>query len=262
MTEIRSYQFTRQGVEYEFRMYPKSHQYKIKGGQYEGFTRLPSVTTVAKPSSGFNAPRAIAWLKKHVRGALEEMVGTRLTEVGISDAINAADRYRDAASDSGSTIHDWAERYFQAQLDDNGETVPPPPQYMIACEAIKDWAELWKIRPVAVEKILVNLEKGYAGMADLFAYYVDPETGDEGLGIFDFKTGKGAYQENFVQLSAYVDAVQDMGELPELDSEKRFILHIPLHATEVTVLRPKQSHETDLMVFDAAHFIYAWQKVT
>ncbi len=254
MTVIKKVEnFEVDGVEYELRFYPNSHQYKIKGGKWEKFTNLPSVTKVVKPASTFTSRKAIGYACKHIRLALEDRVGQTLQHGDISPIIGAVNSHRDNAADRGTLIHDWAEGYFEG----NSPTIPVG--HEIACEAIKEWADAWQITPLLTEQIVAHVQEGYSGMLDLYAAYVDPD--DPGAvirdGIFDFKTGNYWHAENFLQLSGYAEALEAMQR--PISKENRFILHLPPGAAEVKVVRPRQTHAEDWLAFTAAHLIHTWQ---
>jgi hypothetical protein len=105
------------------------------------------------------------------------------------------------AADLGSDIH----RALEAWLDDG---IQPPPNLMDYAAPVLKWFKETDIRVAHTEKILVNLEQGYAGTADVLFTY-----GKHGKGVIDFKTRKTAegkkiepYDGQAMQLAAYAAA--------------------------------------------------------
>ena len=248
------------GEAYTLRMSPKAHRYSVqKDG--EGFwTRLPSVTTVGKSASGFDSSAAMRWQRRKIGDALYSKLNQIVSPGLAEDVLGAADRDRDGSADRGTLVHEWMETFFTVM----GQGVACKELGTISseCVAIRDWAAQWKIRPIHVEQIVCNLsdpDNGYAGTLDLVAHYTHPETGEEGVGLFDLKTGRGAYQEYFVQLAAYDAALRWMDDelLPHEGSW--FVLHLPEGATEITVHEPKQDPLTNLAAFHASHYLYGYK---
>jgi hypothetical protein len=66
--------------------------------------------------------------------------------------------------------------------------------------------EHWRITPLLVEFPCASREHHWAGTGDLIAEYTRPDTGESGVAIFDWKSGKAIYPEFAWQLNAYAHA--------------------------------------------------------
>ena len=250
--DYKTTQFTAQGRTYTLRMSPKKHVYSYQEEGDEGWTRLPSVTTVGKSASGFDASTALRWQRRLIGDALYANLNKTLDPGMVGACLNAADKSRDGAADRGTFIHEQAEALFRSIRDNHAFDLAP----LDELHAILAWAQAWNVRPILVEQMVAHIDEGYAGTLDLLAYYTDPEDGDERIGLFDLKTGKGVYPQNFNQLSAYWNALewQDAEALPEA----RFILHLPEGADDVHVVKPTEEHARDLTAFRTSQFLYGY----
>jgi len=114
------------------------------------------------------------------------------------------------AADLGSDIHHALEDWLC-------EEIKPPERILTYVAPVLEWFSQTNITPTAMEKILVNPIRGYAGTADVLFTF-----GKRGRGVLDFKTRKTVpgkkiepYDGQAMQLSAY--AAAEYGEA-ELDS--------------------------------------------
>lgn len=254
--EIKVVKFEVAGTGYELRFYPTTHRYRVKGGQFEKFTQLPSVTTVGKALSGFDGGRGMAYARNQISERLHAATGQVVTAAMAEQILDGAADHRDGAASRGDVIHQWLEHYCAT-----GNSLSNA--YPIACAALQRWLDEWLIEPVLIEQPVCNLSRvPFAGMLDLLARYTDPDTGKSGLGMFDLKTGKGVYPNHWTQLAAYQDAVEWMG-LAEGDIDGRFIMHLPQEREDrVVTLRAKLPYLDDLTAFRLAAGIHAWKAET
>jgi len=126
------------------------------------------------------------------------------------------------AADLGSSIHHALEDWLC-------EEIQPPDDLLVYVKPVMEWFNKTNITPSAMEKVLVNPCRGYAGTADvLFSY------GKAGRGVLDFKTRKTTegkkiepYDGQAMQLSAYAAA-----EYGEADLDNVLIANIYISTTE------------------------------
>jgi hypothetical protein len=107
---------------------------------------------------------------------------------------------RDQAGVRGNVLHDYAEQIL------NGAEVEVAEEHVPVMEHAIAFMEDWHIEPLLVEAACASREHRWAGTLDLIAEYVHPETGHEGVAIFDWKSGKALYPEYAWQLNAYAFA--------------------------------------------------------
>jgi len=126
------------------------------------------------------------------------------------------------AADLGSSIHHALEDWLC-------ENTTPPESLMVYVKPVMEWFEQTDITPTAMEKVLVNTRRGYAGTADVLFTY-----GNRGRGVLDFKTRKTTpkkkiepYDGQAMQLAAYAAA-----EYGETDLDRILIANIYISTTE------------------------------
>lgn len=152
---------------------------------------LPSVTyilgqTLPKPELVFWAARTAA------KRALED------PSLSVEEAASAIYKTKMSAADKGKLIHSWAEAYARGNPPDI-ESVPP--EFIPYANAIATFFETEDIKPreldgyPLIEFTVFNITEGYAGTCDFANSH-----------IFDWKTGKGVYDEGHLQQIAYLNA--------------------------------------------------------
>ena len=137
------------------------------------------------------------------------------------------------AADIGSQAHGMVEWTFRKELK---QAVAPEPKLtdkaLWAFMAWEDWRKQANLVPLAIEQMVWSSKYGYAGTLDLYAE-LDLPTGGRGRCLIDFKTGKAIYSEASLQISAYAEALIEMGHaerpvhgmvvrLPKLESDPHF----------------------------------------
>jgi hypothetical protein len=179
-----------------------------------------------------------------------------LLEARIGKA-KASQKELEAAGEIGSQAHAMIEWHLEQQL---GRKVGPPPKISDkatwAFMAFEDWARKVELLPLRSEQVIFSHKYEYAGTMDLLAWIM--REGKRGLALIDFKTGKAIYAESYLQLSAYRQALIEMGletadvcvivRLPKVETDPEF------EAVEVPDM---DSHFT---AFCAAHELWKWQR--
>lgn len=197
------------------KFYPASHRYRLDGQWVPGVTTIIGV--LDKPAlKKWAADTVAAWVVDHatVTDTIRDLGGREPTYQFLR-AIPF--QKRDDAAARGTELHDYAERLL------NGQTVDVPEDHVPVMESALAFLDDWQIEPALVEGCVASREHSWAGKFDLIARYTRPDTGATGLGIFDWKSGKGLYSEYAWQLNAYAHA-EFHGEngyespLPECDA--------------------------------------------
>lgn len=174
-----------------------AHRYWLDGKP------VPGVTTILKV---LDAPGLKKWAATSVA---EFVADNRPTVEGLYDAgrgpmVAALKEIpwqkRDDAALRGTDFHTYAEQILLGNEID----VPEPAVPLV--ESALRFMEDWQIEPLLIEGRVASREHWYAGTLDLAARYVRPDTGERGVGIFDWKSGKRIYPGACFQLNAYGQA--------------------------------------------------------
>ena len=171
------------------------HSYAIDGN------RVPSVTTIIgnasdKPGMVVSAAKLTAeWAATHhdLLDALGEAAWLK----------QASGHYRDewrAKADKGTDVHALARAALR------GEPVDVPDALADLVRHAVDFMDTWKVREIAAEAACYSPQWRYAGRFDLLAEMADGHTW-----LLDWKTGKGPYVNQALQLVGYAttDFYQD-----------------------------------------------------
>lgn len=177
--------------------YDASHRYKLDGQWVPGVTTILGV--LDKPA-----------LPKWSAGMVAEYVADNpdgiehLRSLGRGPMIQALKglpwEKRDQAGKRGNILHDYAEQLL------HGEDVEVADEHIPVMEHALAFMDDWRIEPLLIEAPCASREHRWAGTLDLIAKYVHPVTGQEGVAIFDWKSGKALYPEYAWQLNAYAHA--------------------------------------------------------
>lgn len=179
------------------RFSPASHRYWLDGKPVQGVTTILRV--LDKPA-----------IPKWAAGQVAEYVADNpdavetLRQMGRGPMIQALKgipwEKRDQAGARGTQLHDHAEALLRGQdVEVEDELVP-------VIESALRFLDDWHIEPLLIEAPVGSREHRYAGTLDLIARYRRPDTGHEGVAIFDWKSGKAIYPEFAWQLAAYAGA--------------------------------------------------------
>lgn len=141
-------------------------------------------------------------------------------------------RVKDASSERGNIIHDWAEQWVLGHEPD------PPAEYVDECLGIMKAFDKYDIQPVAAEATVYNRTFHYAGTGDLFA-----TVGAWGgvTAMLDYKTGNSAWPETAYQLAAYrfgeFLGLPDGTEAPVPATQAGGVLHVDHGTTHLIPYR-------------------------
>jgi hypothetical protein len=208
--------------------------------------RYPSVTAIL---GAINKPALVNWAAKTEREMVIRAAAdlwedvptapkmTRMAYIATLDGRigkeKAHTKALTAAADIGSQAHAMAEWTLRRELKQ--EAGPEPKlsdKALWAFMAWEDWRKQANLVPLAIEQMVWSNAHGYAGTLDLYAE-LDIPGGKRGRCLIDFKTGKAIYKEASLQISAYAEALIEMGHaerpvhgmvvrLPKVESDPNF----------------------------------------
>jgi hypothetical protein len=202
------------------KFYPTSHRYKLDG------VWVPGVTTIL---GVLDKPAIPKWAASQVAEYVADNPDgvEQLRAMGRNPMVYALKELpwskRDTAGKRGNVLHDYAEALLK------GEEVDVAEEHIDVMEQALRFMEDWHIRPLLIEFSCASREHRWAGTGDLIAEYRRPDTGREGVAIFDWKSGKAIYPEFAWQLNAYAHAEfhgLDGKEAPLPACEDAFGVHI------------------------------------
>jgi hypothetical protein len=176
---------------------PGNHSYRLDGKP------VPGVTTILKV---LDAPGLKKWAATTVAEYVADNRPTieNLYDAGRGPMVAALKEIpwqrRDDAAVRGTKFHTYAEQIVTGQEIDVPEVDVPLVESALA------FMEDWQIEPLLIEGRVASRQHHYAGTLDLAARYRHPVTGERGVGIFDWKSGKRIYASCCFQLNAYGQA--------------------------------------------------------
>lgn len=176
---------------------------------------FPRVTSILKVIGGDKVEGLIRWAATEERKAAFEAVVKTFDDMdnaaewtgeefcaAVESALGPARSHQklmNKAADIGTTIHQEIHARMVTALP-----TPPSklqPEVVQALEAFERWWDEQGLKYVRSEQPVWDAELGYAGTIDLIV-----EHPIQGIGIVDFKTGKGIYDEHHIQVAAYMHA--------------------------------------------------------
>lgn len=235
--------------------------------EVEGLGSLPSVTTILQVIA---KPALLNWMAKVEREMVlevsadlyEAIHGTpKMSRTAWVSTMNmrlgktkAGARELAKAGEIGTHAHAMIEWDLRARL---GQQPGPKPvildKALWSFMAFEDWAKAVNLKPLLIEEVVYSEKYGFAGTMDLYAEL--DHDGRRQRALVDFKTGKAVYAEAYLQNSAYIEALREMGHgdpelglivrLPKVDTDPEF---------EVKVCPPEKQ---SLPVF--LHFLAGWK---
>lgn len=187
-----------------FRFDKEAHAYFLDDKPLNGVTTILSV--IAKPA-------LIGWAANMVASTIKEKAPRtvnmiyEVTEELLEFARTAHTRKKEDAGLKGTDIHSKVESLVKEAIQANGGLLAPDtksdtPQV----QKFIDWALENKVKFIDSEKSVYSRESWYAGTFDLVLEI------DGKKYIADVKTSSGIYPEAFLQMAAYQNALEEMGE--------------------------------------------------
>ena len=168
-----------------------------RGGFYwKGDKPYVSVTEVLK---AIDKPALRYWTGEQVYNAM--VVNPNLSK---AEALAAPYKTSEKAKSRGSTVHSIVEAFEHGNKVEDQHILEEFKGY---AKAFYQWAGLDKVKVVEHEKTVFSEKYQYAGTLDLI---VSLEENHDPF-VIDVKTGKGIYQEAFLQVSAYRNALDELG---------------------------------------------------
>jgi len=238
------------------------HTYNVNGIDYPSVTKITGI--LDKPAlRNWYISRSINYMKEHIHPgvAYDEI---QLTEL-FKDAFYGGHRSRDTAANIGKEVHSWIERHIKHQIASGGrkEKYPMPVHDGMRSSVDKflAWEEENSPNYIFAERKLASMEYKFAGTVDIV--YRDTD-GD--LVVSDIKTGKSIYEEHWLQVAGYVDALteedpvdlENFGYYGEISRE---IIHIPMKGNLTAHnLKSDSKLDSEKEVFRNLASVYHWKE--
>lgn len=127
------------------------------------------------------------------------------------ESFKAAESVKNISAEEGSLLHETIEGILK------GEKVVIPDPIKPAIDAFLNFLSKNKVVPIRIEERLVSKNHRYAGTMDMLAEL------NGRLGVVDIKTSYAIYRDYNIQTSAYVEALKENPNLPDLT---RWILRV------------------------------------
>lgn len=238
---------------------------------------VPSVTTLLgvldKPALvGWAANMAVDYVFGNESVGLPPCIiaGSSYDELELSkiaaEARIAHRKKKIEASDIGSHVHKWVERYINAQL--KKEEMPLPPvneQIREATERFVAWAEQHQVKFLASEQMVYSRRYNFVGTFD----FICTMQGKPDLYMGDLKTSNGIWTEYLLQTAAYRYARSE--EYPHENYVGQLIVRVGKESGELdfAVIRDTLAYQTMFRgflavmgAFKTMEFLktYKWEK--
>lgn len=193
--------------------------YEIDGVQY------PRVTNILRV---LDKPGLARW-----RGRVGNQEADRISKVGQ----NVGTAFHEIAADIGRGIH--LQRGWKPQAE-----------FREMAYSYIDWLHKYIGSIQAVEERVYSMTRKYAGTLDLRATVRN----DTYPSIFDVKTSNNTSVDWPLQLSAYKQAKEELGD----HTERRIIVRVPKTAPFVVEMYEYKDHEEDEMIWNYALACWDW----
>lgn len=178
----------------------QSHSYQLAGED------VPGVTTIV---GLLDKPALVGWAARETAAYADEH-WDRLALMRSADRIRELERARFGTNQRailrGSRIHWMAE-----QMQHGYPITDCPPELEPDVRAVAELLDRWKAVPVLTEAPVASLEHWYAGTVDAVMQAPGLPTA-----VWDWKTGRGVYDEVALQLAAYARCDLRLEEVPQV----------------------------------------------
>lgn len=195
--------------------YPNSHKYKIFDDDGNG-KWIPSVTGVCGVVD--KSRPLLIWASNLCRDFLWKLPVAQRVNAAIQQACDLYNEKKVEASDTGTIVHDFCEKWVKSQIENSTEPFDVG-EYMKdvhdesainGITAFWEWCSTHDIFWLMSEKIVYSKVHNYVGTFDATAIIDGRKT------IIDFKTSSRVNKEYWLQTSAYLQALcEETGEKPE-----------------------------------------------
>lgn len=213
-----------------------THSYELDGVKVQGVTTLLS-KGLPKPALPPWAAKSVAEYVADNPDAVRQMLDTMGRESIVGALKGVPWDKRDEAAARGTDIHDLAERII------HGEEVDVPEHLAGYVQGYVDWLDAWALEVHQTEMVVgrrpADGVPGYAGTFDADVTFGGGcHAGKRAL--LDWKTSKGVYGENALQLAAYQHAHfyldADGAEQPMPEYDLLGVVHITPTGTDLYVV--------------------------
>jgi hypothetical protein len=171
-------------------------------------------------------PEMMNWVAKNsILRALREQraalkAGKKLTQKELV-AIGSTERHRllKEAQLKGTTIHTWAERYYNT----HESPTEIPKEYKGYWDSFERFNAYFKLTPLLQETVVYSHEYKFAGRMDFYGTL--SQQGENKRVLVDFKTSNFLRSDYGLQLAAYKHCLESMG----YPVDECYILHLCSH---------------------------------
>ena len=186
--------------EVEITFYPDSHRYKL-AGERSYLTSVTAITGIIDKSRVL-IPWAVGLTGAFLRKYLEEAAANNFTKEELYSVIDEAlvqhTVKKEAAADTGSQVHDIAQKIGEElrdnlPLSDIDENLPDQVKNGVA--AFINWVVDRNVKFIECERMVYSRKYGFVGITDAIIEI------DGKRYLIDYKTSKGVYNEQKYQLA-------------------------------------------------------------
>ena len=193
--------------------YPNSHTYKIL--QDDKWIRIPSVTTICGVVD--KSRPLLTWASRLCCDFLMKLPVAQRVNAAIQQACDLYNDKKVEASDTGTIVHDFCEKWVKSQIAGSTEPFDVEEHMKTVHDeaaingitAFAEWINSHEIEWLMSERITYSKVHNYVGTFDATAIIDGKKT------IIDFKTSNRVNKEYGLQTSAYLQALcEETGENP------------------------------------------------
>lgn len=181
------------GGKVEIKFFPKTHVYMVNG------VRASSVTGAINVIDKSQA--LIPWAVGLCGDFLYPLVGSKLTEEMIDEALEQHTIRKKEAANIGTKTHEWIEQFVTGKYPD----MPEDKNILKAVTGFLQWVEENKIKFVDSEKLVYSKKYAYVGTMDAIATM----NGKGKRFLIDYKVSNGLYPGVAYQTAAYLKADEE-----------------------------------------------------
>lgn len=174
---------------------PGNHSYRLDSKPVPGVTTIIGVLDKSGALTKWAASQVAEYVADNPAGV------DSLRSMGRGPMVSALKEVpwqkRDDAAERGHKFHWYAEQILL------GNEVDVPESAVPLVESCLRYADEWQVEPLIVEQAVGSRAHWYAGTVDMVARLTHPVTGETGVAVVDWKTGKRIYASAAWQLNFY-----------------------------------------------------------